>query len=157
MNNPDLSAADLDDATIVGDAISEELLAEVERTCFEAGRDNNHDYIMECLHECAQDNAERLLNDALDFGPGFEEAWLSDLPSAQYDRLIFAYKDGFWENCHIQERRELHEALTNVTAALETVLIHQGKHMTVEDRSQRQTLISNATAILDRYTPPSAS
>jgi hypothetical protein len=134
--------------------LTEELLAEVEKACFEAGRDNNHDFIMERLHECAQDNAERLLNDAFDVSdPLFS---LSDLPEAQYDRLVFAYKDGFWENCHVQERRDLRDALSNVTAALQTVLIHQGKHMTVEDRSQRQTLISNATAVLDRYTPPSA-
>ena len=125
---------------------TEELLAGVEKACFEAGRDNHHDHIMECLHECAQDNAERLLNEALDIGPGFEEASLSDLTHDQYDRLILAYKDGFWENCHVQERRELREALTRLLNCAELN----------QDMIEPETVdaLAHANAVLDRHTAP---
>jgi hypothetical protein len=49
------------------------------------------------------------------------------------------------------EPGSLLDDLANVTAALDTVLIHQGQHMTPEDRYQRQMLVAATKHTLKQH------
>lgn len=65
---------------------------------FAAGRDNEHPFIFEALHDEAHDTVDKVVRDA-----GYSMFDEADVCDADLDDLAGAYKDGFWENANKTE------------------------------------------------------
>lgn len=86
--------------------LSPDILAKVRAAVLDAGETDSNDYLHDQLHEVAQDRAEDLLREHC---AGIQH--LDEIDDDQRTELIQAYKDGFWEPCHHQERELLKAAL----------------------------------------------
>lgn len=74
------------------------------RAMFSRGADNDHEYLMDVLHECASDAFDDVYdNNCGDFtvenhaALDLPDSW--DIEDDQRDELIQRFKDGFWSAC----------------------------------------------------------
>lgn len=89
--------------------IAPDILAKIRAAVLGAGETDSNDYLHEQLHETAQDRAEEILREHC---PDIQH--LDELDDDQRTELIQAYKDGFWEPCHHQEREALKAVLVRI-------------------------------------------
>ncbi len=75
---------------------TDEQLAQIKRCMFEAGAADNDD-VLHTIHEAAEEALESLLKGRFELTPGDNEA------------VLMAFKEGFWSNCHVQERKALRD------------------------------------------------
>ncbi len=77
-------------------------LAQIKRCMFEAGEDDNDD-VLNTLHEAAEGALESLLKGRFALTPDDNEA------------VLVAFKEGFWSNCHVQERKALRDFVVKMS------------------------------------------
>ena len=81
---------------------------------FSAAEDGELTYLMEELHNEAVNGAENVVQDHCDIP-------FDDLPDDQREALIMAWKDGFWEPTHKEERDNLKAEVQRLRDALESI------------------------------------
>lgn len=128
------------------------------------GENDSNDHIYECLHECAEDAAEEIAAES-----GIE---FSDLSLDDQETLTLAYKNGFWEPCHMEERQKgrkalevlgrLHDAVSDYleagmiegdTSALASFLVNESLPLFGEGERAKAPAVA-APAAADRPVPP---
>lgn len=89
-------------------------LEEYRQWTFEYGRDAHHTEVFDALHEGACETVEAFLT-----SKGIDS---DDLDDDQLNKLIRAYKDGFWEPAHKTERKELKAQVAALSGSLSDMI-----------------------------------